>query len=495
MAHRRHRGLLGLAAGLCLALPAVAAEAPGGVNLWPIVRYRHDGERTEVEFLATLGFYERTTAGVRYGLRPFFTFAWDAKRRRSDLHVFYPIATFQHDEKSAWRFVFPFYFHSRRPGPSGKPVTANVVFPFFWWGRHSEDGPWFAVLFVGGVFKGLLGADRVDYNGFTYTRVRTGDYVTEHIISPFGTRWRGPGRRGFRIWPFYCHVRQEGRWENGYIMWPFYCYGSREAGEGRAAGSYFASWPFYGRSWGRDGKSGSVQVLWPFFYHGWNEHKHLSEWDAPFPFYTTKSSDDLKEVNLWPLWGRTRTKGATVTRLLSSLIRHARVETKNTSVTELRVLPFFAHARSEDRARETRRSYWEVWPLWRSRSRQEGGATWGDATCPQLGWTTYAEGFDRNYGAIVNLYGRERERDGSSRTRALLGLVRAERGPERASLEVGPLVSWQRSPGLTRLSFLLGLVQTGASEGRRGWRILGVPVGARLRQPAASPAEGPPHGQ
>ncbi len=470
---------------LFCALAAGAAEPPAIESAWPFFYWRHDAARTELDLLGPLGFYERTPQATRYGLRPFFDAAREAEGQKRSLHVLYPLATFRSDAQSTWRFVFPFYFHTSWVAANGKPVDATVVFPFFWWGTSPTEGPWFAILFVGGTFKGILGADRVDYSGFTYTKIRTGQYVTEHIISPFGTRWRGPDKSGWRIWPFYCTVEWKGHWRNGYVMWPFYCYGSREAGETRDAADYVASWPFFGRSWGRDGKSGSLQLLWPLFYHGWNEHSGFSQWQCPWPFFTTRSGKDLKSFDLWPFYGRSRAGARTETRLLGGIVRLGHLDTKTASLRETRVYPLFTHLATEDKRRESRRSFWELWPFFRARSRQEGETKWADANSLQLGWMSDPEASDRTFNALLGLYEHQRTRDGESGTRLLWRLFRVERGPGWRYTQLGPLASWQTAPNLTRASFLLGLFQTGQCDGRRGWRLFYVPFGARLSRPPA----------
>lgn len=486
---------------VALALACVAtgrqalAEAPAIESAWPFFYWRHDAARTELELLGPLGFYQRTPQESRYGLRPLFDAGREAQGQKSYLNILYPLGTFRSDARSVWHFFFPFYFHTSWMAVNDQPVRATVVFPFFWWGRCPKEGPWFAVLFVGGTFKGLFGADRVDYNGFTYTRIRTGEYITEHIISPFGTRWRGPDKWGLRIWPFYCRVEHAGRWRNGYIMWPFYCYGSREAGETKDAADYVASWPFYGRSRSRDGQSGSIQVLWPFFYWGWNHHSGFRQLECPWPFFTSKREKNLTEFDLWPFWGRSRAGARSETRLLGGIIRFGGMDTSAASLRQASAYPLFARLAAEDKRRESRRSFWMLWPFWRARSRQEGESRWGDANSLQLGWMSNPEQADRTYNPLLGLYEHQRTRDGERGTRLLWRCLRFERGQDWSYTQLGPLAALQTGPDLTRASFLLGLVQAGCREGKLGMRLLYVPFGASLRPAAAPTAERAPNGR
>ncbi|MBM4032813.1 MAG: hypothetical protein FJ291_13635 [Planctomycetes bacterium] len=475
-----HSPLSLLALWLSFVAGALAAEAPDIECVWPLFYYRNGAGRTEVDVLGPLGYYVRDAKATSYGMRPLFDVVSEPEEKRGSFHVLYPIASFRGSPQSAWHFVFPFYFHNHRVAANGQPASATVIFPFVWWGRSATEGPWGAILLVGGTFKGLFGADRVDYGGFTYSKVRTGEYTTYLILWPFGTYWTGPDKHGLRIWPFYCHVTHEGHWSNGYVMWPFCCYGSREGGEARDAASYFASWPFFGLSRGRDGRSGSVQVLWPLFYYGWNERGNFREWQGPWPLFSKKTSDDVSSFNLWPFWGRARERARVEDRFLSGLVRHTSVDAKASTVRETTVFPFFTHSLSEDRRRESRRSFWLLWPFWRSRSFREGTASWGDANCLQFAWTRATDDFDRNWSALLGLLEHERRRDGEAATRVAMRLFRHETGPGWSHTQLGPFASWQSAPGLTRLSFMLGLVQTGQRDGRRGWRVFFIPFGARL---------------
>lgn len=483
----RLRALLLLPSVLChLAAGLGAAEPPAIESAWPFFYWRHDPARTELDFLGPLGFYARTTQGTSYGLRPFLDAGHEAETQRSHLHILYPIATFRSGPQSTWHFVFPFYFHTSWVAANDKPVRATVLFPLFWWGTSPTEGPWFAILFVGGTFKGLFGADRVDYNGFTYTRIRTGQDITEHILAPFGTRWRGPNKTGWRIWPFYCTVERKGHWRNGYVMWPLFCYGSREGTETKDAADYVASWPLFGRSRGRDGQSGSLQLLGPLFYHAWNHRSGFSHWQLLWPLFSTKSGKGIRELDLWPFWGRSQAGARTETRLLGGIIRIGRLDTNSASLRECRVYPLFTHLVTEDKRRSSRRSFWQLWPLFRARSRQEGEARWSDANALQLGWMANPEDADRAYNALLGLYEHQRTRDGESGTRLLWRSFRTERGASWRYTQLGPLASWQTAPNLTRASFLLGLFQAGRRDGRLGGRLFYlVPFGAPLSRPQA----------
>jgi len=489
--HRLLRRILGLLV-LATASGAVAAEPPAIESVWPLFYRARSAERTDFEGLGPLLYYQRGPEGTTYGARPLFCVGHDVAADRHTLQILYPLATFRREKDARRAFVFPFYFHERYTAPNGRRAGATAFFPFLWWGQSAKGRSWISSPFLGGTFHGLLGSDEFTYAAMLYVRLRMGDTVHQHILPPLFSWSRGPGHRGLRIFPFFGRTEREGQWRNGYIFWPFFTYGSREDTKQKKGADYVCSWPFFGRSSSRDGRSGSLLVLWPFYYRGWNEHKNQREWSAPFPFFFGKHSDELDEVNVWPFFSRTKTQATSQTSLLAGIVRSARVRTKNTSIDTLSVYPLFGSARTEDRRRASKHSFWMVWPLARARSRQEGTQTWGDANAFQFAWMKFPEDFDRNYNALMGLFEHARARDGRRATFLFWRLFRSEGGPGWSHVQLGPFASWQRAPGLTRASFLLGLFQTGKQEGRRGWRIFHVPFGAPLTPPGKRPSEGEP---
>ena len=487
-------------ARLCLIVGVLAGASASGAeparveSAWPFFYRMESPGRTEWEVLGPLGFYRKGPEAATYGLRPLFSAHDEARPRKSVWHVLYPLAYFREDPRAKRHFVFPLYYHQERVATDGRRVSVTVLFPLFWWGR-SGGRPWFFVLFVGGTSRGLMGRDKVDYAGFTYIRERTGDYVIHHFLWPFFSIGRGGGRRSLRIWPFYGRAEQEGKWWNGYVLWPFFTYGQREAGHNKSAASFFSFWPLYGQSRARDGSGGSTQVLWPFFYYAWGKHKSYREWKLPFPFVVGKRTDDVQTFNLWPLYGHRRAKAGADTYFLWPLFHASKVRTKRSRYDDLKVFPLFTRVSRSDARKASHRSYWLLWPLWRSRSQEEKDERQAEANSLQLAWFANSEGFDRDYNALLGLFEHQAAPDGRRSTRLLWRLFRSERGPGWRHLQFGPLASWTRRRGLTKMSYLLGLVQTGTNHGRRGWRVFFVPFGASLCTPRNPGAEGDPSGR
>ena len=454
---------------------------------WPLFYRNAQPGRLEFEALGPFVYYQREGKATACGLRPFFTYERGPGGRRL-WGVLYPLAHFSQGDQCARRFVFPFYFHYWRVRPNGERVSASVIFPLFWWGNDGGK-KWFFVPFVYGKCRGLFGVDEIAYVGFLMSRVKSGPNVTHSILWPFVSWTRGPERWGIRIWPFFGYTTRKGRWWNGYILWPFFTYGAREASEMKAAAKYFCFWPFFGYSRTRDGNAASYSILWPFFYFAWNKRAGMSEWRAPFPLLSHKTTKGVKKVMVWPFFSRRTFKGGSDGWFLANLIRYSRLDGKRKKVRTFRVYPFFGRSWSADP--EGERSFWLLWPLFRRRSYRKGDVRWGDANSLQLAWFQNPETFDRNWNALFGLFESERRRDGSRATRLLWRLLRFEHGPGWSHVQLGPLVSWQRADGLTRVSVMLGLVETGVREGRRGWRLFYVPVGG---SPSVPPRQEAGHG-
>jgi len=475
-ANRRIAFLLGLFASSA----AFASEHPETLNLWPFYFRQEAGGRTELSVLGQLYYYEKSPTETVSGVRPFYLRRRQVQPPSTFSSVLYPLSTFRTEPEACRHFVLPFYFHYRRIAPNGKPVSATVWFPFYWAGESPTLGRWRYVALYGGTFKGLFGADEIDYYSVFYIRSRTGDVVTTHYGWPFYSTQRGPGRWGIRIWPFYgCHERK-GLWWNSYVLWPFWTCGRREASEGKEAARYFFLFPFYGRARSLDGNSGSVQVLWPLFFYSWNKKTGYRAWKLPYPFYHGSRTPDVRTTNLWPFWGTRRWKGGSENYVLGPLVTWATVRARSMQRDELRIFPFLTHLSRTEPKRDLRHSYWLAWPFWRSRSTQEGAARTAEANSIQFSFVAGSEDFDRNYNALFGLYDHRATAEGRRRTSLLLGLFRSDTGPGWRAGHVGPFASWASGGGLTRWSFLLGSVQTGTRNGQRGWRIFFIPFGARL---------------
>jgi len=471
-----------LGAGMALQ----AAEAPQpekGLEVqdfWPFYSRIQDERRTETQIVGPFGFANAEGGRTESGIRPLYAVVREPARDLRILHVLYPFSFFRTEGDASLRYAFPFHVGYSRPHANKEPVGGSSILGLIWYGTHPSGGPWFFIFPLGGVGRGLLGFDECLFALNLYIRFRIGDYTMHHCLWPFFGFSKGPNRRALRLWPLYGRAEHEGKWVNGYWLWPFYTWGRREGNANKPAGSQWYLFPLFGRSRSRDGASGSRQVLWPFFFYGWNTETGYREWDMPWPFITGRHTKDLKTTNFWPFYGQ-RVYGAGADRFyLWPFFHTSRVRARTTQRDTVGIFPFFKYSARVNESMQQNRRYWMLWPLWRSRSRTTEKGPVADANSLQLAWFRFSEGFDRTFNALFGLYRHNLRADGRKTTAWLWEMFRYDRGPGGSFLRLWPLGSWVRSPGLTRSSYLLGLVQTGRREGRRGWRILFIPFGARL---------------
>jgi hypothetical protein len=472
------------------------AGAPRSWSLWPLVSVYRSPPETEVEVLGPLGFYHRTPEAVSWGVRPFFTITREPERGRTVRQFLYPLSYFRRDPDRGRQYAFPLYYRSWGTAGGKQPQRVTVLFPFFWWGHSAGGGAWFVVPFVGGVCRGLLGQDEILHVSWLYNRASWRGYVQHHVLWPFFS-WAsdGEGHRSLRIWPLYGRAEQEGKWWNGYVLWPFVTYGRRQATEHQGAADYWMLWPLFGRARGADGKSGNVTVLWPFFRYAWNAASGFRQWGLPWPIVVGSRQPGVKSRNVWPLWGTRRWATGSESYYLWPFVHTQRVRGTRVEVDDVKVFPFFTARTSRRTEPASRRVFRLLWPLWRSRRAERGGQWRTEANSLQFAWFGNPEHFDRTYNALLGLFEREASSDGRRATRLLWRLFRFERGEDYGRVQLGPLFTRTRSGSLTRYSFLLGLVQTGQRDGRRGWRIFYLPFGASLSQASSPPDEEPARGR
>ena len=468
---------------VALLVPGSGRAAARDVCLWPVYAYSADGKRVDVQALGPLAFYRSDPSATSLGLRPLFTSHTEHAAQKSTVQFLYPISYFRREPQARRQFVLPLYFHYRHLAADGRPVSATVLFPLLWFGESPTEGPWFFVPFVGGVAKGLLGQDEWVHASLLYNRLRSGDFVVHHVLWPFVT-WAsdGKGHTALRLWPLYGRAEEKGQWWNGYVLWPFVTYGRREAGKHKDAADYWMLFPLYGQARGREGHNGSANVLGPFFYYAWNHRTGYREWRMPWPLIVGSKGQGQHTFNLWPLFGRRSWKAGSDTFALWPLVHATRVRTRKTRTDDLKIFPLFTRTRRATGGGKSERSFTLLWPLWRSRARREGDTWTRSANSLQFAWFHNSESFDRTFNPLLGLVEHEADSEGRRATRLLWRLLRFERGPRRRLVQLGPLASWSRSGSLTRASFMLGLVQTGTRDGKRGWRIFYVPFGASLSQ-------------
>jgi hypothetical protein len=368
------------------------------------------------------------------------------------------------------------------------------LFPLFMGGDWPESGFWMAVAPFGGVTRGFLGKDEMDWYGFPYPiylYARERNVESRHILFPLINWIHGGGREGFRIFPFYAHYRRTdllGRqaYDRHWIMWPLFSWATNSGGQGydNEEGTFIPTpteesffFPFYGDIEGPDTQN--FTFLWPFFRY--EEHPSTGFWElrAPFPVFIMHhglepaltphgAPAERWRFDIWPLFGY-RSRPYYVRHFIGWPIeRFERRDDQWVDDTKFYFLPLVSwHHHHEKESKEDYQRT-RIWPflLYRRGVKDDvelhilEPILWDDPG-----------GFERVVLPFFRLYEYKRTTNGGTQHRFLLGLA-----------------SWRDEPaeegvtgGLSRLSLLFGLVQvrsggtTEAESRRAGVRLFYLP--------------------
>ncbi len=270
--------------------------------LWPFYHEEHDEE----------------SGRHSYAVRPFFHYSYDDEGKFEQTMSLWPIAWFREheDEKNSW--VLPFYFNNQYTDLDGNVDDDTLLlFPLFWFGERagvqqeaveqgfeSDRGSYFAFVPFYGTLKGYLGKDNIEFIMFPfYWNSNDGPYETEGYFWP-GGNWtgEGPDKHGKSYFPFYIHVAKDGSYDRKTYMWPFVHEQTNRLNTPYPETSFFA-WPFYGEA-KAEGKT-AYTFIWPLFNFADDERIDYHSVEAPWPFFATYESPQVRGFRIWPLYGFT----------------------------------------------------------------------------------------------------------------------------------------------------------------------------------------------
>lgn len=218
----------------------------------------YPSEQTE-EMWAPWPLYEHTdkTTSTLRALHPLYSVYREEDTGNKKVDVLWPIYAYRYkpefpnvkDYKSS--YVFPLYWSKRGTredgehhnrmllpfwysGKQGEKGYYWVLFPILW---HAEDAcmavPFFpprkqnfaAVFPIVGQFYDYWARDRIAFflwPLFVYSSQGQGDQFNEiySLVWPITGYYKGPKTKGFRLWPLYSQVKQEGQFSRTYWLWP-----------------------------------------------------------------------------------------------------------------------------------------------------------------------------------------------------------------------------------------------------------------------------------
>ncbi|MBI2194283.1 MAG: hypothetical protein HYU36_20085 [Planctomycetes bacterium] len=459
----------------CLYLACSAAMAPalsgraGEASLQPLGSCRSDAGQPgrRVEFLWPILEWTTGPEGHEEFLRPL----WHSSARPGEEAVrydfLYPIVIYHARGNKATGWLFPLYFHTRRPRAQEGFTRDDVLFPVLFKGQDRHGRGYLAVLPFGGRLRDIFLKDEVDIYSPFYIRTRKKDLETHHVLGPLVGWSRGADTHGGRVWPLFGEQTLDGKWRRGFVLWPFLHYYESDPESGKDQRGFIFV-PFFARR--REGHSDHWSVLFPFLGYSRNRRTGIQKWNVPWPLLEVTTGRS-RGFRLFPIFGRK--KNAESQRQFALWPIYHRLERRDDSYAEAGrwVLPFYWSKRRVAVETGKEESHWQLWPFARSESGPMGKRT---ALLALLPFRDPA-GAERIYAPLWELLVDQQDSGGGRATSAFWRLYRHERHGDRRLLQIAPLYRMEREDAAhSRWSILLGLLSCEQSGAGRAWQLFHV---------------------
>jgi hypothetical protein len=492
---------------VALLLPGCAT---GQVNLWPVFFHETrntqtpDGPRAVTTTEVLYPFFSAESEGGEgwYAVRPIYNYQWSARKDSARVQYLWPLGLdYRESNRLTDSRLWPFFAYQRSWSPLTLQFTTHAhLLQLIRWGRDDENGPYFAVIPLGGVTHGVIG-DTWSFVLFPlYSHYRHGNYVRDDAPWPFFGYGRTPDgmRHMYRLWPFYVYQRQDYPGDarsRQDLPWPLVRWGSRDAG-GEHWYTITVVSPFFSLITERN-RAGSVtqrawSVLGVSFITGARKEAG-SGWSALWSLVRGKQGDKTSEFRIFPFYWHTTYYTGTEKDPDTAWDRY-RVPWPLLWVDSDRrdpqhhkggivVVPLYWHytdiLRAEDGQESARGRRITLFPLFTWES-----GTGGDKHFWMLshGWRDDSQGFKRNYRAFFDLFQYHRAAEGGeAEVRLVWRLYHQRRTPQGRYFSVAGLFTYDSTGEVvpdegSYWSALFGLVKRSWSERGRRWRILFIPV-------------------
>jgi len=287
---------------LGLAPPGLAA-----VELAPLLRMETTapGPRTTIEAAGPIFFYDHRPSRLQWGVRPLFSSLRNEELSSGEFDLLFPLLTWRSRPEGADFQLIQLLRWSTTRTPAGSSADW-MVFPLLaYQGAQPVRAPGFALFPLYGSLHQFLGQTRLQFLLFPLWLSLERDQVARHyILWPFfgwaaAASEAAPRAHGWRFWPFYGELVQEGVKEERFALWPLYSH-LRLGLNSDAPQDALAVLPFYAMR--RSPDEQSTTWLWPLFSHIVKPASHYSEWDLPWPLVRFGSGDDQSIRHVFPLY-------------------------------------------------------------------------------------------------------------------------------------------------------------------------------------------------
>ena len=283
--------------------------SPGwaGAGLAPLlsVETPSPGAGTSIEAAGPLFFYDHRPPQLQWGVRPLFSSARNEVLSTHEFDLLFPLLTLRsRPEGTDFQLVQLIRWSSTRM-PSGSS-TDWMVFPLLaYQGAQPNRPSGFALFPLYGSLHQFLGQTHLQFALFPlWLSLERNQIIRHHLVWPFfgwatAASETAPRVHGWRFWPFYGELIQEGVMEERFVLWPIYSH-LRSGLNSTVPLEELNVLPFYTSRRSRDEQS--TTWLWPLFSHIVKPATHYSEWDLPWPVVRFGSGDDKSIRHVFPFY-------------------------------------------------------------------------------------------------------------------------------------------------------------------------------------------------
>lgn len=284
-----------------------AATGWAAIELAPALRMApiEPGGGTSGEAAGPVFFYTRRPSRLEWGVRPLFSSLRNEELASDEFDLLYPVLTRRsRPDGTDVQLLQVIRWSTTLVG--GGPSTDWMVFPLLaYQGKRPDRDEGFAFFPLYGSLHQFLGQTHLRFTLFPlWLSLERNQIARHYILWPFfgwaaATSETAPRAHGWRFWPFYGELIQEGVMEERFALWPIYSH-LRFGLNSDAPIEELAVLPFY--TMRHSPEEQSTTWLWPLFSHIVRPASHYSEWDLPWPLIRFGSGDDKSIRHVFPFY-------------------------------------------------------------------------------------------------------------------------------------------------------------------------------------------------
>lgn len=436
-------------------------------------------------------YYEEERESERiWAVPPLLSLATDETTGVKEFDFLYPLLTYdRYGTQHRWQF-FQILNFTGGPMPEEKERDRFTLFPVYFQQRSSDPAQDYTAVFpFYGHLRHRFFHDEIFFVAFPfYARTLKHDIVTWNYFYPFVDRERGPGMRGWQVWPLAGHSHKEittredsfhepqtvPGFDSRFVLWPFYLHSITGIGTPQQA-SNLVSFPIF--SVQRSPQRDATGALW-LFQHVDDREKKYREWDLPWPFIEFARGEGKTANRVIPFYDRTRLPLHEQKSIMWPFYKHNHDWPAPLDRQRTRVL-FWVYSNLREKNTETgaERRRVDGWPLLLHTRDFDGNSRWQILALIEA-FVPGSHKIKRDYSPLWSLWVSEKNpRTGASSQSLLWNLYRHE-----------------ATPTTRRTSLLLGLFQSESGPEGKRVRLFYIPLGGK-KHPVAKKFVGAPEGQ